>query len=141
MSEEKFGLIFRRISNALKKDMDNHMKDIGLTMSQGMVLAFLNNAPDEALTQKAVEQFFGLQHPTVSGILKRLEKNGFVSCSQNQTDRRLKNISLTDKARNVDFRAKEHASVMEEAIIKGLTGEEETTLRLLLKKILENLES
>jgi DNA-binding MarR family transcriptional regulator len=141
MEEEKLGLIIRRISNALKKDMDNHLKDIELTMSQGMVLAFLNNAPAEELTQKAVERFFGLQHPTVSGILKRLEKNGFVSCSVNNTDRRLKDIHLTDKARNVDARAKKHQAEMEQTFIKGFSPEEVSTLRALLKRVLDNLES
>lgn len=141
LEEEKLGLLIKRISNALKKDLDHHLKDIELTMSQGMVLAFLNNAPQEELTQKAVEQYFGLQHPTVSGILKRLEKNGFVSCSVNQSDRRLKDIHLTDKARNIDARAKKHQAQLEEVFTKGFTKEEADTLRSLLKRVLENIES
>lgn len=141
MQEEKLGLIFRRISNALKKDLDNHLKEIELTMSQGMVLAFLNNAPQEELTQKAVEQFFGLQHPTVSGILKRLEKNGFVSCSVNQNDRRLKDIHLTEKARNIHVKAKQHHGELDELMVKGFSTEEADTLMRLLKRVMDNLES
>ena len=74
MEDEALGLIFKRLFHSIKKDMDNRMKSWDLTMSQAMVLEYLSNTSEKGLTQKDIEHHFNLQHPTVSGILKRLEK-------------------------------------------------------------------
>lgn len=139
MEEEKLGLIIRRISHASKKDADNYLKKWDLTMSQGMVLEFLNNTPDIELTQKAIEQHFNLQHPTVSGILKRLEKNGFIMTTTSETDRRVKKIFMTEKAAQIDTTAKRHQAEMEETFVKGLSPDEVATLRRLLGIVLKNM--
>lgn len=136
---ETLGLIFRRISHAAKKETDNNLRRLNLTMSQGLILEYLNNMPDEELTQKAIEQHFNLQHPTVSGILKRLEKNGFITTSVNKTDRRVKDIFLTEKARKIEEIARQDKKKMEETLVKGMTEEEVETLRTLLKKVLNNM--
>lgn len=139
MLEETLGLIFRRISHAAKKETDNNLRRLNLTMSQGLVLEYLNNTKDEELTQKAIEQHFNLQHPTVSGILKRLEKNEFIITSVNKADRRVKDICLTEKARQIEDIARQDKKLMEETLVKGLTEEEIETLRVLLKKVLNNM--
>ena len=139
MEEEKFGLIFRRISHAAKKDTDNYLKQWELTMSQAMILEYLNNSPDEELTQKAIEQHFNLQHPTVSGILKRLEKNGFIRTSTNVADHRVKDIFMTDKALQIDTRAKQHQTDVETLLVKDFTPAEIKTLRGLLNRVQHNI--
>jgi DNA-binding MarR family transcriptional regulator len=139
MEIEQLGLIFRRISHAAKKETDNNLKRLNLTMSQGLVLEYLNNTKDEELTQKAIEQHFNLQHPTVSGILKRLEKHGFITTSVNKTDRRVKDICLTEKARQIEEIARKDKQEMEEVFVRGLSAEDIETLRRLLKKVLSNM--
>jgi DNA-binding MarR family transcriptional regulator len=139
IEDEKLGLLFRRISLAAKKDTDNALKKWDLTMSQALVLEFLTNSPEEYRSQKAVEQHFGLQHPTVSGILKRLEKSGFIRTATSETDRRAKTIFLTDKALLADQRAKAHQDEKEELLYRGMTEEELVTLRRLLLKIIDNM--
>jgi DNA-binding MarR family transcriptional regulator len=124
MDEEALGLIFKRIFHAVKKDADNRMKEWDLTMSQAMVLEYLSNPPASSPTQKDIEHNFGLQHPTVSGILKRLEKHGFIR-HRGQRDR--------------DRRAKLHQALMEETFVKGFTRPEVETLRSYLKRVLANV--
>jgi DNA-binding MarR family transcriptional regulator len=139
MEEEKLGLIFRRISHTAKKDTDNYLKKWDLTMSQAMILEYLNNSPDKELTQRAIEQHFNLQHPTVSGILKRLEKHGFITTATNEADRRVKDIFTTEKAKQLDTRAKMHQDEMEAVYVRGFSQEEAETLRKLLTRVLGNL--
>ncbi len=139
MINETLGLIIRRISQAAKKETDNNLRRLNLTMSQGFVLEYLNNTGDKELTQKAIEQHFNLQHPTVSGILKRLEKNGFITTAVNKSDRRVKDIYLTDKAREIEKIAREDKKLMEENFVKGMTAGEIETLRSLLKRVLNNM--
>lgn len=139
MENETLGLIFRRITHAAKKETDNNLRRLNLTMSQGLILEYLNNTSDEELTQKSIEQHFNLQHPTVSGILKRLEKHGFIITSVNKADRRVKDISLTEKARQIEEIARQDKKQMEETLVKGLSDEEIETLRRLLTKVLDNM--
>ncbi len=139
MEDEALGLIFKRIFHAVKTDTDNRMKEWDLTMSQAMVLEYLSNPPEDSLTQKDIEHHFGLRHPTVSGILKRLEKHGFIRAEVCESDRRAKNIYLTEKAVLVDRRAKLHQSLMEETFVKGFTPREVETLRSYLTRVLANV--
>ena len=139
MGEKKLGHIFRRISNAAKKDMDNLLKDKGLTMSQCMILEYLNNSPRADLSQKDIEQHFNLRHPTISGILKRLERNGFITSEISETDRRSKDICITDKARNIDHIAKTRMAEMEEMFTRGMSETEADTLHALLLRVLDNI--
>jgi MarR family transcriptional regulator for hemolysin len=139
MEEEALGLIFKRIFHAVKKDADNRMKEWDLTMSQAMVLEYLSNPPPENPTQKDIEHHFGLQHPTVSGILKRLEKHGFIRTEISEADRRAKNIYLTERALLVDRRAKSHQAQMEETFVRGFTPREVETLRSYLERVLANV--
>jgi DNA-binding MarR family transcriptional regulator len=139
MDDESLGLIFRRLSHAAKKETDNNLKRLDLTMSQGLVLEYLNNTHDEELTQRGIEQHFNLQHPTVSGILKRLEKKGFITTSVNKSDRRVKNICLTDKARKMELIARQDKKQMDDTLVKGLTTSEIETLRGLLQRVLKNV--
>jgi DNA-binding MarR family transcriptional regulator len=136
---EKLGLIFRRISNAIKKDIDGHMRDIDLTMSQCMVLDYLSKAPSGSVPQKDIEQHFSLQHPTVSGILKRLERNGFVKAATNKNDRRYKNIFLLDKAKAVSDSVAQHQKKIDGMFVRGLSKEEQETLRRLLQTVQRNV--
>ncbi len=139
MEDETLGLIFKRIFHAVKKDTDNRMKGWELTMSQAMVLEFLNNSPLQSITQKDIEHHFNLQHPTVSGILKRLEKHGFIRTEISQTDRRAKNVYATEKALLIDKKAKIHQAQMDETFVKGFTPQEVEMLREYLKRVLINV--
>ncbi len=139
MEDEALGLIFKRISHAIKKDVDNKMKNWELTMSQAMILEYLSNAPAVNITQKEIEHHFNLKHPTVSGIIKRLEKHGFLRTEVSATDRRAKNIFTTEKAALIDKKAKMHQAQMEEIFVKGFTRKEIETLRQFLKRILVNV--
>lgn len=139
MQEEQLGLILKRISNAIKKSVDRDMRDIDITMAQGMVLGFVALHEPGSLSQRDIEHRFGLRHPTVSGILKRLEQNGFVTFEVNADDKRVKNIFTTDKAAQLESRVKKNQKQIEERLTRGLSADELETLRSLLGRVLENV--
>ncbi len=139
MEKEPLGLLFKRIFNALKKDVDNHMKKHDLTMTQCIVLEYLKREEGKPVNQKDIERHFNLQHPTVSGILKRMERNGFVTCTVNENDRRFKNIELTQKAELIYDEILAHRKTVGEMFVRNFTQEESDQLYDLLKRVLENI--
>ena len=57
--------------------MTNALATMDLTAAQGHIMAYLDHqkAPP---CPKDIEEAFHLSHPTVSGLLARMEKKGFI---------------------------------------------------------------
>ena len=59
--------------------MTENLEKMDLTASQGRLMAFLFHRGDSPTYAKDVETTFQLTHPTVSGLLSRLEQKGFIA--------------------------------------------------------------
>lgn len=70
-------------------------KDFGLSITQLLCLGHLQSSPDYRSTHKELMELLSLNSSTVSGILNRLEKRGYVVRVSNEFDRRSKAITLT----------------------------------------------
>ena len=68
-----FGRIFRSLDCALGQRMDQALSGMDLTFSQGHIMGYLAHR-DTPPCAKDIEDRFHLSHPTVSGLLARLEK-------------------------------------------------------------------
>jgi DNA-binding MarR family transcriptional regulator len=139
MEDGKVSVVLKCIFNAIKKAADNHMKENDLTMSQCMVLEYIRSALPDTVSQRDVERHFNLQHPTVSGILKRLDKNAFITTSVNSEDRRVKDIYLTDKAKQMFCEIRKHQQQIDAVILRGLDTQQIQTLHQLLLIVLKNV--
>ena len=72
-----FGRIFRSLDCALGQRMDQALSGMDLTFSQGHIMGYLAHR-DTPPCAKDIEDRFHLSHPTVSGLLARLEKKEFM---------------------------------------------------------------
>ena len=88
---------WKKILNRLKQEADSRLKQYGITYAQFGIIAYMIDNRDITVTQKMIEQFYELSHVTVIGILKRLEKNGFLRCVVNPDDKRSRIVILEDK--------------------------------------------
>lgn len=140
--ERHLGGFFRAISNALAQNMQRNLDELGLTSTQNMFLHHLwfrqekLGLPTHA---KDLEEFFDIKHPTVSGILQRMETAGFVEFQPSQTDRRCKVIGLTPKSMHAVSGAIQKIEETEAALVRGMTETEAAELRRLLRKVANNL--
>jgi len=136
---EPIGRIFKLIDDAFKKSRNQKLKATGITASQCDVLLFLFSAPKKEINQRDIEAHLKLKNPTITGILKRMEKKGIIQCVVNSTDKRCKNVYLTPKAAVVEKILQENRTYLDNLVVKGLSKEEIHTLRVLLHKVLENI--
>ena len=140
--ERPLGGYLRAISNALSQDMQQKTEQLGLTSSQGMFLHYIRKRSkiDGLDTYpKDLEDFFYIKHPTVSGILQRMETAGFVVLTASKSDKRCKAIILTQKALDAHAQIEAHIKASEERLTRGMSEEEQSSLRLLLKQAADNL--
>ena len=98
------GFMFKQINNVYEKEFNNRLRTLGITASQCAVLDYLFDCEKEEVTQRDIEKGLNLRNPTVTGLLKRLDEKGYILSVPSNTDKRCKNIYLTEKAYDIQRR-------------------------------------
>lgn len=102
-TEDQIVAAIRRIMRAVELHSRRLVEQVGLT---GPQLAVLRAAAHSGPTPVgAIARAVHLSQPTVTGILDRLERRGFLQRMRAQHDRRAVNISVTDEGRALLERA------------------------------------
>lgn len=130
----------KRISNALDRKRTRDMETMELTSSQGWLLGYLTRHRDEAVTLGDLVRKFDLTHPTVSGILQRLEAKGFVTVEADPADRRRRCVRVTEKALDCHQRIIRRMTETDTKLTAALTADERAALLRLLDRIIAGLE-
>ena len=95
------GLRFSILHRSFMKQLDRQLQEKGLTGVQFGVLGQLRRMEEAGqleINQRDLETATHVTHPTMTEIVKRLEKQGYLVCSPSARDRRYKSIRSTDKA-------------------------------------------
>lgn len=109
-----------------------------LTAAQGHILAYLFHHPQPPCP-KDIEDAFRLSHPTVSGLLQRLEKKEFIVIRADEEDRRCKRIFLTAKG---DACHRQIHAVIDETeafLVRDFSPQERAEFSRLLNKAIANM--
>ena len=137
MLKNDVGYLIKSINDKLRVRADAELKQYHLTMSQSRVLVYLRSQGGQA-TQKEIETFLDVAHPTVVGLVSRMEQNGYVTCWPCE-DGRNKYVKLTPQAEAIDKDMQENMHANEEMLLAPLSPEERERLRDLLLTVAEHL--
>lgn len=137
MLKKDVGYLIKSINDKLKVRVDAELKQYHLTMSQSRVLVYLRSRGGQA-TQKEIETFLDVAHPTVVGLVSRMEQNGYVTFWPCE-DGRNKYVKLTPQAEAIDKDMQENMHINEEMLLAPLSPEERERLRDLLLTVAEHL--
>lgn len=80
------------------------------------------------INQRDLENVSHVSHPTMTEILKRLEKKGYISCCRSEQDRRYKCVRSTEKAQGLSRRMAEADEFAFESLCEGLSEEQRAQL-------------
>lgn len=136
---QPIGFIVKQINNIYEKELTKRLKVLGITSSQCAVLNYLFQSNQEHVTQREIEKNLQLKNPTVTGLLKRLDEKGFVLCVQSPTDKRCKNIHLTEKAFDIQKKMESDRKRLDKRLTIGMTKKEVEVFRRGLEKVLYNI--
>ena len=137
MLKNDVGYLIKSINDKLKVRADAELKKYHLTMSQSRVLVYLRSRGGQA-TQKEIETFLDVAHPTVVGLVSRMEQNGYVTCWPCE-DGRNKYVKLTPQAEAIDKDMQRNQLENEERLLAPLSPEDRERLRDLLLTVAEHL--
>lgn len=132
------GYFFKTLEISLEGRMNRQLQELDLTSAQGHIIGYLAHS-EHPPCARDLEQFFTLSHPTVSGLLSRMEAKGFVAVTPDPDDRRVKRIRLLDKGMACSRRIEASVRDNEETIVQGFTQEERALFADFLQRAIRNL--
>lgn len=115
------GRLIYMLSHQMKRRSFTQEDDWGLTMTQKHVLKFiLMESLNRDIFQKDVEEEFQVRRSTATGMLKLMEKNGFIIRENVVQDARLKKIIPTGKAEKLREEIFENIRETEQILCEGI---------------------
>lgn len=136
--EQKVGYYIKSINDKIKTQADYNLQSNGLTLSQSRVLSFLHRSGGQA-TQKGIEDDLQVSHPTVVGLVKRMEKHGFLITFFDSKNGRNKIAKLTPKAVLLGNNMASVIDTQEDQMLKGLSKDERKQFFHCLSVIYKNI--
>lgn len=133
------GRLIKQINDELERDANNNLREIGMTVAQLDLLRYLNREDDGSLTMKEVEKKLHVAQSTATGIAMRLELKKLITARGDESDRRIKVITITPEGRAVCMRAKASIQAVEKRMLSALTEEEQVQFVAMLQKVRDSL--
>ncbi|MCX7635507.1 MAG: MarR family transcriptional regulator [Syntrophales bacterium] len=104
---------------------------VRVTIVQGGILFLLKQ--QNGRTMSELSQLVGVDNSTLTGLVDRLEKAGFVTRRMSATDRRALLIDITDEGRQEAEKAKAVIRQVNEEIKRGFNTDEIEAFKAVLK--------
>ncbi|MCB2192659.1 MAG: MarR family transcriptional regulator [Deltaproteobacteria bacterium] len=139
--ENSPGFIIHHLDLLLKLGLHKafQAQGINITAEQWAILASLWE--EEGIHQSAIAEKIGKDRHTITRMLNRLDKNGFIRRVTTDQDKRRLNVYLTDSGRDMQGKLVPIVLGFGEKTFAGVTHEEITELIRILKHITGNLAS
>lgn len=136
--QNHYGRMIRILHWCTDQSITAALEEMELTAAQGHIMGFLAHAP-EPPCPRDIETEFRLSHPTVSGLLSRLEQKGFLELRTDENDRRIKRIYILPKGMECHDRMHRAISDNESRMTEGFTEEERQQFAALLNRAIQNM--
>ena len=124
-------------TNVLWVSFDKMLKKNGISSGQIFVLCELWN--QDGLNQTQIAERLNITTPTVNSMIKSLEANDFITVKRNETDRRVTDIFLADKAQLLQTDIYQAWKEFDKRIFLGFSETEKLILLQLSVKLLNGL--
>lgn len=134
---EALGFVVHDVARMMRWQFDRRAADIGLTRSQWQVLAHLLRS--NGMQQKQLAEEMDITAITLTGLLDRMERDGWVERRADPADRRAKRIFLTEKVAPVMKELRALGREVRNSAQAGLSDAEQQTLISLLLRVRSNL--
>ena len=133
-----YGRMIRILHWCTDQSMTAELEKMELTAAQGHIMGFLAHRK-EPPCPRDIENEFHLSHPTVSGLLSRLEQKDFVELRTDENDRRIKRIYILPKGTECHQRMHRVITDNEAKILEGFTPEEQEQFAVFLNRAIRNM--
>ena len=138
--EFTYSYLFRMISHEMKQKADQKLEQFDITNEQGHTLGYLYAHQQDGLTQNDIAKALQRTGPTVSNLLRNLERKKLIYRYVDAQDTRRKNIGLTPSGIKLVEAFTSIFDEMEQTLVSQLSEEENEQMKANLTKMLSSLQ-
>ncbi len=141
--EYRLGKHLLETGHRIRLHLDSLFEEDDLTGLQGRIIGFIfvSGKKGRDIYQKDLEQEFQIGRSSVTSVLNNLEKGGFIRRQPVEDDRRLKKITLTEKALHTAETHRSRLDAFERQLTRGLSSGELAAAKDLLERITQTLQT
>jgi MarR family transcriptional regulator for hemolysin len=136
---ETIGPLLHGTARAWRQKLDERLRPMGLSQAKWRTLLHLSLARD-ALTQAEIAARLGIEEPTVVSLLRRLEKEDWITRTNSPHDRRCKMVLLGRRAQRVIAQINATAEKLRHELLAGIPKSDLQTCMGVLARIRERAE-
>lgn len=136
-SDNSIGWMLGDLGRLMRKLADRRLSAIGLTRAQWQALGNLRRCGP--MTQAALADVMDVETATIARLVDRLEAAGWVGRRPDPHDRRVKRVSLTDKAEDIMDEVSEIGRQLSDDMLADLSNDERERLFAALSAIKSRL--
>lgn len=134
----ELGYLIKTISDNFLRIINRQMSAYDLTFQQFQIIEYIMKQNKE-VSQKEIEHYLNVAHPTVVGLLKRMEMKNFIVCQTNPQNKRVKNVFLTKQALSLMEEISIQKRQMEEQLLGGFSKGQKDELIKSLRTVFNNI--
>lgn len=133
------GFLLHEVARMLRRRFEQNARDLGLTRAQCQVLAYLSRC--EGIHQGGLAELIDVEPITLVPILDRLEGRGLLERRKSPSDRRVRELYLTEAARPLLASILSLGEITRNEALEGLSPDQRQlfaeTLLLMKSNLLE----
>jgi len=127
------GYLVRQTHRAFMRSLQARIAPHGVSIGMWYFLRVLWD--EDGLSQRELSQRVGMMEPTTASALNNMERKGFVRRLRNRADRRIVNVFLTERGRQLREHLLPLAAEVNRVALRDVSGEELMRLRAILTKL------
>lgn len=126
-----------KISAQMRRNYSDSLRQLDLHVGQDNLLCQLWR--EDGITHMQLSERLNCEPPTVTNMVKTLEKKGFIYRKKDSADGRVSRVYLTEKGIKIRDSIERIWKKQQEKLLKGLSADGRKLLNQLLKQMENNL--
>lgn len=123
-NEYYVGLLLKQMVDKMINMAADDAKEYSLSLTHAQVILYLKGCEQCMATQKEIENYLNVSHPTLISVMKNLEQRNIIRCETFPNDRRLKQVHLIDQQNEVNQFLVDKMNQFESSLTKGFSQQE-----------------
>lgn len=134
------GNLIKHLNKMFEQQINENMISVNVTRSQMEVLVYtyIKNKNGIEVNQVDLEKDLNLKNPTVTGLISRLEKKGYMKREKSSKGPNYKSVLITDEGIRIIEEGKRITDNVEKEMFSVLDKDEKKELARLLQKVIDS---
>ncbi len=124
---------FNKVAKNLAEILNSQLIKKGITYSQWIAMYLINEYGE--ISQKDLANLMGVKEPTITGLVEKLERAGYVKRMLNQEDKRKNKLSITAQGKKINKESTRIAEDFQDACLADISESDQNILLESLKKM------